>query len=37
MRYAIVIEIELHLEGMRQDGQAVPLPCSRVHYVEVVA
>jgi len=29
--------IELHLEGMRQDGQAVPLPSSRVHYVEVAA
>lgn len=29
--------IELHLAGMRQDGQAVPLPSSRVHYVEVAA
>lgn len=29
--------IELHLEGMRQDGQAVPPPSSRVHYVEISA
>lgn len=29
--------IQLHLEGMRQDGQDVPLPSSQVHYVEVAA
>ena len=29
--------IEFHLEGMRLDGQAVPLPSSRVDYVEVAA
>lgn len=27
--------IELHLEGIREDGQTVPQPSSRVHYVEV--
>ena len=29
--------IEFHLQGMRLDGQAVPLPSSRVDYVEVAA
>jgi predicted RNase H-like HicB family nuclease len=29
--------IEFHLECMRLDGQAVPLPSSRVDYVEVAA
>jgi predicted RNase H-like HicB family nuclease len=29
--------IELHLEGMRQDGTPVPPPSSRVEYVEVAA
>lgn len=29
--------IELHLEGMRQDGTPIPPPSSRVEYVEVVA
>ncbi|MDP9199806.1 MAG: type II toxin-antitoxin system HicB family antitoxin [Pseudomonadota bacterium] len=29
--------IEFHMEGMRQDGQAIPLPSSRVDYVEVAA
>lgn len=28
--------IELHLEGMREDGEAIPLPTSRVDEVEVV-
>ena len=27
--------IELHLEGMREDGEAFPLPTSRVDVVEV--
>lgn len=27
--------IELHLEGMREDGTPVPEPSSRVEYVEV--
>jgi len=27
----------LHLEGMREDGTPVPLPSSRVDYVEIVA
>lgn len=29
--------IELHLEGMRQDGTPIPPPSSRVEYVEVAA
>ena len=29
--------IELHLSGMRQDGTSIPLPSSRVEYVEVAA
>ncbi len=29
--------IEFHLDGMRQDGEAIPLPSSRVDYVEVAA
>ena len=27
--------IELHLEGLREDGMPIPLPSSRVQYVEV--
>lgn len=29
--------IEFHMEGMRGDGEAIPLPSSRVDYVEVAA
>ena len=29
--------IEFHLEGMKQDGQTVPLPSSAAEYVEVAA
>ena len=29
--------IAFHLEGMREDGLAVPSPSSQVEYVEVVA
>ncbi len=29
--------IQFHLEGLREDGQPVPLPSSRVDYVEVAA
>lgn len=29
--------IELHLSGMREDGNAIPLPSSQVEYVEVAA
>jgi len=29
--------IELHLEGMREDGLPIPEPSSRVDYVEVNA
>ena len=27
--------IEFHLEGLREDGALIPLPASRVEYVEV--
>ena len=27
--------IEFHLEGLREDGQEVPLPSSRVDYIDV--
>jgi predicted RNase H-like HicB family nuclease len=29
--------IEFHLEGMREDGIAIPQPASRVEYVEIAA
>ena len=29
--------IELHVEGLRADGQQVPEPSSRVHYIDVAA
>ncbi|MBS0336706.1 MAG: type II toxin-antitoxin system HicB family antitoxin [Proteobacteria bacterium] len=29
--------IEFHLEGMREDGIAIPAPASRVEYVDVAA
>lgn len=29
--------IELHLDGMREDGQSIPAPSSRVDYVDVAA
>ena len=29
--------IELHLEGLRADGQPIPAPSSRVDYVEIAA
>lgn len=28
--------IEFHLEGMREDGDPIPLPSAHVEYVEVV-
>jgi predicted RNase H-like HicB family nuclease len=34
---AIREAIELHLDGMREDGIPVPPPTSRVEYVEVAA
>ena len=34
---AIREAIELHLEGLRQDGVAIPRPTSQVDYVEVAA
>lgn len=29
--------IEFHLEGMREDGLAVPAPSSQVEYIEIAA
>lgn len=29
--------IEFHLEGLREDGLAVPAPSSQVEYVEIAA
>ena len=29
--------IQFHLEGLREDGQPIPSPSSRVDYVEVAA
>ena len=29
--------IEFHLEGMREDGLQIPLPQSKVEYIEVTA
>lgn len=29
--------IEFHLEGMREDGIAIPQPASRVEYVDIAA
>jgi predicted RNase H-like HicB family nuclease len=34
---AIREAIEIHLEGLRQDGSPVPPPTSKVEYVEVAA
>ena len=34
---AIREAIQFHLEGMREDGVAIPQPTSRVDYVEVAA
>lgn len=34
---AIREAIELHLEGLREDGAPIPPPSSRVEYVEVAA
>ena len=29
--------IEFHLDGLREDGASIPLPTSRVDYIEVAA
>jgi len=29
--------IEFHIEGMKEDGESVPIPSSSVEYVEVAA
>ena len=29
--------ISFHLEGMREDGMAVPVPSSKVEYIDVAA
>jgi predicted RNase H-like HicB family nuclease len=34
---AIREAIELHLEGLREDGVAIPRPSSQVEYIEVAA
>jgi predicted RNase H-like HicB family nuclease len=34
---AIREAIEFHLDGLREDGQPIPTPSSRVNYVEVAA
>jgi predicted RNase H-like HicB family nuclease len=34
---AIREAIELHLQGMRDDGEPLPPPSSRVDYIEVAA
>jgi predicted RNase H-like HicB family nuclease len=34
---AIREAIEFHLDGLREDGQPIPVPSSRVNYVEVAA
>jgi predicted RNase H-like HicB family nuclease len=34
---AIREAIEFHLEGLREDGDPIPPPSSRVEYVEVAA
>lgn len=37
MEQAMREAIEFHLEGLREDGIAIPPPLSRVEYVEVAA
>ena len=34
---AIREAIEFHLDGMREDGEPIPTPSSRVDYVDVAA
>ena len=34
---AIREAIELHIEGLREDGNPIPSPSSRVEYIEVAA
>lgn len=29
--------IQFHIEGLREDGDAIPLPSSQVEYVEIAA
>jgi predicted RNase H-like HicB family nuclease len=29
--------IELHIEGMREDGLAIPVPASTVDYIDIAA
>lgn len=33
----IRMAIEFHLEGLKQDGQEIPMPSSSVEYIEVAA
>lgn len=34
---AIRESIEFHLQGLREDGMPIPVPSSRVDYIEVAA
>ena len=29
--------IEFHLDGMREDGMVIPIPSSRVEYIDIAA
>lgn len=33
----IRVAIEFHLDGLREDGLPIPLPTSKVEYVEIAA
>ena len=37
VRRLIVEAIEFHLEGLREEGEMIPIPHSRVDYVEVAS
>lgn len=37
VRRLLVEAIEFHLEGLRKEGEMIPIPHSRVDYVEVVS
>lgn len=35
VRHLIAEAIEFHLEGLREDGEVIPMPHSQIEYVEV--
>ena len=37
VEHQIRVAIEFHLDGLREDGSAIPQPSSQVEYVEVAA